>query len=138
MWNQKRFLLILTATNLAILAWLLAGPQLVSASPGSGIVRGTALEIVDDHGRVRASLGIVPTNTPGVVPSDNGAGEGTVLLRLIYAAGQPSLKIAVSESASGISLVGGNDDSYIVIEADGPASELRLVKGGGETRVIAP
>ncbi len=129
----QRFFLILTAINLAILAWTIAGPRPVVADGGAGVLRGSALEIVDDQGRIRASLGILPASAP-----DGSATEETVLFRLINAEGQPSVKIGATASATAISLVGGDDESYIVIEADGPESVVKLVGPQGETRTIAP
>lgn len=128
--NTQRLGLTLTGVNFAILAWLLAGPQIVSASGNAGLIRGSALEIVDGEGRVRASLGILP--------SGDGADSETVLLRLINAEGQPSVKIGASAVASTMSLVGGDDESYIVIDADGAASSVRLVRADGAERTIAP
>ena len=130
----QRFFLILTAINLAILAWTIAGPRPVVADGGAGVLRSSALEIVDDQGRIRASLGILPAGTA----PDGSATEETVLFRLINAEGQPSVKIGATASATAISLVGGDDESYIVIEADGPESMVKLVGPQGETRTIAP
>ncbi len=127
---SQRTLTILTAINFVILAWLLVGPHVVSASSPPGVLRGSALEIVDNEGRVRASLGILP--------AEGDAGEETVLLRLINAEGQPSVKIGVSTNVSAMSLVGGDDESYIVIEADGPVSNVKFVSADGATRTIAP
>jgi hypothetical protein len=129
----QRTLVTLTAINFAILVWLLAGPQLVSASGDAGVLRRTALQIVDSEGRIRASIGILPQEA-----APNGTTEETVLLRLINAEGQPSVKIGVSAAASAMSLVGGDDESYIVVEANGPDSVLKLVGPQGETRTIGP
>lgn len=130
----QRSLMLLAVVNFAILVCVLAGPQLVSAGSGAGVLRGGALEIVDSEGRIRASLGILP---PGAAP-DGSTAEETVLLRLINAEGQPTVKIGVSASAAALSLVGGDDASYIVIEADGPDSVIKLVGPQGATRTIAP
>ena len=97
------------------------------------MLRGSALEIVDVDGRVRASIAVLP---PGA-SSPAGSGE-TVLLRLIDGAGQPSVKIATSNASAGLSFTGGDDLSYVVLGADGAKPQLKLsVQGGGE-RVVEP
>jgi hypothetical protein len=123
-----RFAALLTVLNLAILAWPLAAPVPVSADGDAGIIRARGLQIVDDQGRIRASLGVLP---------DSGAGE-TVLLRLINADGQPSVKIGASPISAAISLVGGDDQSYVLVEANGPHSTVKLVGPGGAAKTIAP
>jgi hypothetical protein len=113
---------------------LLLGSSLwpVSAEGTPGVIRGSALEIVDTMGNVRASIGILPAGTDAT-----GAFPETVLLRLIDAAGQPSVKISTTGMASGLSFVGGDDASYVILQADGPEAVLRIVEPGGET-AIAP
>jgi hypothetical protein len=105
----------------------------VSADTAAPVLRGSALEIVDATGNVRASIGILPGGTDaGGQPFAE-----TVLLRLIDGAGQPSVKISTTGAASGLSFVGGDDASYVILEADGPETTLRMVEPGGET-AIAP
>ena len=123
----------LTAINLVLLLILGSGLWPVSAGTTAPVLRGSALEIVDAAGKVRASIGILPAGT--------GAGgepyAETVLLRLIDGAGQPSVKVSTTGEASGLSFVGGDDASYVILEADGPETALRMVEPGGEA-VIAP
>lgn len=132
--TAHRSLLMLTAVNCALLLYTVAGPRPVAADAGAGVLRGTALQIVDTEGRVRASLGILPRS----VAADGTASEETVLLRLINAEGQPSVKIGVSPTAAGLSLVGGDDQSYIVVAADGPQSTVKLVGPQGKTTTLGP
>ena len=42
-----------------------------------------------------------------------------MLFRLINADGQPSVKIGVRRDGAGLSFVGGDDESYVILEADG-------------------
>ena len=125
----QRVLVAITAINLAILLFLLARTVPPAAADVAPVLRGSALQIVDDLGRVRASLNILP------------ASEGqteTVLLRLIDAAGQPSVKIATSATGSGLSFVGGDDKSYVILQAEGPESYLKIVESEGRERLITP
>jgi hypothetical protein len=119
--------------NLALLLSLLAGQVWPAAAQGSsGVLRGSALEIVDAAGRVRASIGVLPPD------AGNSSGGETVLLRLIDAAGQPSVKISASGASAGLSFTGGDDLSYVILQADGAKPMLKLSVGGGGERVIKP
>lgn len=125
----QRVLVVTTAINLALVLFLLAQMAPPVAAAVAPVLRGSALEIVDDQGRLRASLNIQP------------AGEGhteTVLLRLIDAAGQPSVKIAASATGAGLSFVGGDDKSYIILQAEGPDSYLKIVEPEGREQTVSP
>lgn len=102
-------------------------PATAKATPD--VLRGSGLEIVDAEGRLRASIGIQPAVA--------GATE-TVLFRLIHPNGQPSVKIGASITGAGLSFVGGDDESYIILEADGAESQLKMVEQDGREQVIAP
>ena len=120
----------LTAVNLV----LLLGIGLMQVFPaiaqrGTGILRGSAFELVDPQGRVRASLSIQPEVEQA---------SETVLFRLIHPNGQPSVKISASMTGAGLSFVGGNDESYIILEADGPESRLRMVEQNGREQLVSP
>jgi len=127
-------LLILTAVNLAAVGVSLA-LQVRAARPAAelGVLRGHALEIIDDQGRVRASIGVLPA----------GGGEGasdTVLLRLITALGRPSVKIGASEPSSGLSFAGptGTTNAWLVLKTEGPHSSLRLRDEDGREQIVGP
>jgi hypothetical protein len=130
----QQVLIALTVINLGLLLFVLSRviPPVTAATPP--VLRGSALQIVDDQGRVRASIGIQP-------PSTAANGEEfteTVLLRLIDPAGQPSVKIAASVTGAGLSFVGGDDKSYIILQAEGAESTLKMVEPEGRERVIGP
>jgi len=59
-----------------------------------------ALEIVDEQGRVRASIRVLPASAQknGEVSAES------VLLRLITERGRPSVKISASEQSAGLAL----------------------------------
>jgi hypothetical protein len=100
------------------------------------VLRGRALEIVDTQGRVRASISVLPP-----VQSPNGDAQAeTVLLRLITERGRPSVKIASSEPASGLSFAGptGTKDTYVILEAKGTATSLKLRNENGREQVLGP
>ena len=79
----QRLLLVLTMVNLALLIFTLTRSAAAEGVPP--VVRARALEIVDERGRVRASLNVLPAKTE---PSAEASAE-TVLLRLITERGPP-------------------------------------------------
>jgi hypothetical protein len=101
--KKNRTLFVLTAMNL-VLSLLTVALQFRPAFGQSElpVLRGRGLEIVDAQGRVRASIQVLPPAKP-----QKGEEEAeTVLLRLITERGRPSVKIASSEPASGLSFAG--------------------------------
>jgi len=130
----QRLLVVLTAVNLAASVSVLAAMRAARADAPAAVLRGRALEIVDAQGRVRASVSVLPAGT-------SAAGDRhaeTVLLRLITEQGRPSVKIGASEEAAGMSLAGptGTKDTYVILEAKGTASSLRLRNEGAPERVV--
>ena len=135
--KTPRSLFALTAVNVALLL-LSVAQQLrpAFAQSESPVLRGRALEIVDGQGRVRASISVLP---PGRAPNGDEVSE-TVLLRLITERGRPSVKIGSSEPNSGVSLAGptGTKDTYVILQAKGTTSSLRLRNEDGREQVLGP
>ncbi|MER8434024.1 hypothetical protein [Mesorhizobium caraganae] len=127
--RRETLLGAVTAVNLILFAATGLMQILPAEADGAGILRGSGLEIVDGEGRLRSSISILPA----------AAGEAeTVLFRLIPPNGQPSVKIAASTASAGLSFVGGDDVSYIILEADGPETRLKMVEPEGREKLIAP
>jgi hypothetical protein len=100
------------------------------------VLRGRGLEIVDQQGRVRASISILPAKK-----SSSGEEQSeTVLLRLITERGRPSVKIGASEPTSGLSFAGptGTKDTYVILQSSGTTSSLRLRSESGRQHVLEP
>jgi hypothetical protein len=135
--NMRTGLYFLTALNLAVLALGIVQqlrPAFAQGDPP--VLRGRGLEIVDDQGRVRASISILP-------PSRSTSGDQqseTVLLRLITERGRPTVKIGSSEPTSGLSFAGptGTKDSYLILQTKGTTSSLKLKNEDGHERIVAP
>lgn len=132
----QRLLIALTLVNLALLIFTLAQMRPAVAEGVLPVLRGRALEIVDERGRVRASLNVLPAGTQ---PNGETYPE-TVLLRLITERGRPSVKIGASEQAAGVSLAGPTNtkDTYVILEAKGTASSLRLRNEDGREQIVKP
>jgi len=135
--KTPRSLSAITVVNLALLLLTVAQQfHLAFAQSESPVLRGRALEIVDAQGRVRASINVLPASK-----SPNGDEQAeTVLLRLITERGRPSVKIASSEPASGLSFAGptGTKDTYLILEAKGTTSSLKLRNENGREQVLGP
>jgi len=134
--RSQRLLFALTALNLVLLLFILFSstvPALASTSV-SPVLRGRALEIVDDRGRVRASIKLHPAHT--FEPTGKRYPE-TVMLRLIDPNGRPEIKIGASVEGGGLSLVGVSDSTQVLLLADS-SSSVRLKNRSGQERVIRP
>jgi hypothetical protein len=134
---KTRTLFVLTAMNLVLLLLMLAQQfRPAVAQSDLPVLRGRGLEIVDGQGRVRASIQLLPS-----AKSQSGEAEAeTVLLRLITERGRPSVKIASSEPASGLSFAGptGTMNTYVTLGSNATTSSLKLRSESGSERVIAP
>jgi len=128
--------LALTLVNAAMLALSLIGMRPAAAEAKLPVLRGSGLEIVDDQGRVRASISVLPAGTSAA--GDRSA--ETVLLRLITEKGRPSVKIGVSEEEAGMSLTGptGTKDTYVIVSAKGMASSIKIRDESGRELVLKP
>jgi hypothetical protein len=130
--KSARFAVALGAANLFLLiALLIHGFGSARAADEGSILRARGLQIVDDQGRVRASISVLP---------QSGDQAETVLLRLITERGRPTVKIGASEPASGLSVAGptGTSDTYVVLEAREKTTSIRLRDEAGNERVLKP
>src|SRR5882762_8012247 len=134
--NTKRFLIALTVVNVTVLAISLARPG--AAADGAQVLRGRALEIVDDRGRVRASITVFPRDPNVKMPDGTTGYPETVLLRLINSKGAPNIKIDASETGSGVMVGGESNPTYASLSARGPSTSLKFVDKDGREKVIKP
>jgi len=135
--KTPRTLVALTVINVVLFVITMADHLQPALAAGSlPILRGSGLEIVDGQNRVRASISLIPA---GASSGDKESAE-TVLLRLITERGRPSVKLASSEPASGLSFAGptGTKDTYVILQSNGNVSSLKLRNEGGAEKVVAP
>jgi len=125
---------ILTVVNLGLFGFQsVHAPQ--PARPPD-VIRGRALEIVDDRGKVRASITIMPED-PKVIWKGKPYPE-TVLLRLMTAEGRPNVKLGAGKTGSGLLIGGESDPTYVQVLAEGGETTVRLKNKDGRERVIRP
>lgn len=136
--KTQRLLIVLTVVNLLMLSLSLGRTAPVSAEGAAPVLRGRALEIVDDHGRVRASISVLPADPTFKMPDGTTGYPETVLLRLITPEGRPNVKIGAGEGGSGLLLAGKADPTYVQVLAEGGSTTLKLSEREGRERVIRP
>ncbi len=137
--NVTRLGVILTVLNVVILlAVLIVGAQVRTAVARADdqILRGRGLEIVDQQGRVRASIAIMPVD-PSVTFEGRVYPE-TVLLRLIDPDSGPDVKLSANERGGILVLGGGSGPSYAQIGADETSAWIRLTNKDGREQVTKP
>jgi hypothetical protein len=135
--KTERIALALTVVNLAILAAQSA--RTASAAPQqqeSQMLRGRGLEIVDERGRRRAQIVLLPASTTNGTKYPE-----TVLFRLIDQNGRPGVKIGTSPEGSGIGLAGDSerrDWNGVQILAADSAALVKLTNKDGRVQTIRP
>jgi hypothetical protein len=136
--KNQRFLVVITILNILLLAVSASQTRAVVTEGIAPVLRGRALEIVDDRGRVRASITILPPDPKVKMPDGTTGYPETVLLRLITSKGRPNVKLGASERGSGLGLGGDDDPTYVQILAEGRSTSLKLTNKDGRERLIKP
>jgi len=127
-------LLALTVINLGLFGFTLSQQRAQAAPNDDGIIRGKGLQIVDERGKVRASISIMPATKM----QDGSTYPETVLLRLITPDGRPSVKISALTDGSGMSLADGQGLSYVQMLARGDKPEINIVDKSGRKATSLP
>jgi hypothetical protein len=136
----------LTVVNLVVLVTFLVRakpaptPEVAAAPPPAiaPVLRGRALEIVDDQGRVRAMIKVFPPSPAAKMPDGTTGYPETVLMRLIDSKGAPNVKIAATEDGSVMSLVGESNPTHVQVLARGANPSLKLVDKEGHEQLLKP
>jgi hypothetical protein len=127
-------LLALTVINVGLFGYTLS-QQRAQAAPGDdGVIRGKGLQIVDNSGRVRASISIMPAEKL----KDGSTYPETVLLRLITPEGRPSVKLAAMTTGSGFSFTDGKGLSYVQLIAENDDPKINIVDKAGKKVTTLP
>lgn len=135
----QRWLIALTAVNSAVLTFLvIQGTPVTAQTSGTSdvvpVLRGRALEIVDDRGRVRASITVFPPTTV-----DSKHYPETVLFRLADPKSGPVVKIDASENGSGLRFSDDSEHGGAVLSAKkGEGAVLQLTDPSGRQQTVRP
>ncbi|HEX7337156.1 MAG TPA: hypothetical protein VF252_08110 [Gemmatimonadales bacterium] len=135
--TNPRLLGLITGLNLLLLLFSVSQTRAGTAGSVAPVLRGRALEIVDDRGRVRASITVMPADPTFKMPDGTTGYPETVLLRLITSDGRPNVKIGASKDGSGAGFGGEDDPTYVQILSQGENTSLKLTEKGRE-RLIEP
>lgn len=136
--QTQRLLIVLTAVNLGLLGYQLLQPRVSLAATADvpAVIRARALEIVDDRGKIRASLSVIPED-PKVMWEGKPYPE-IVLLRLMSPDGRPNVKLGATRLGSGLVIGGESNPTYVQVKAEGGESTVKLIDKNGLERVIKP
>ncbi len=134
----QQFFFALTGANAALLMFLLTQPhRTVAARDTAPVLRGRAFEMVDDKGRVRAEIKVLPAQPTVKMPDGTTGYPETVQLRLFSSKGGPNVKLAATEDGSAL-VLGGERGGYVQILARGTNPFVKLVNNDGRQQTIKP
>jgi hypothetical protein len=136
--KAQRSLVIITVLNVLLLLLSVNSTRAGAIRGVAPVLRGRALELVDDRGRVRASISILPADPTVKMPDGTTGYPETVLLRLITSKGRPNVKIAATERGAAALLGGESGPTYVQVLAEGAATSLKLSDKDGRERVLKP
>ncbi|HET7292784.1 MAG TPA: hypothetical protein VFM88_10185 [Vicinamibacteria bacterium] len=118
----RRLVLGLVGLDLLLVATL--STHVARAASERDTLRGRAVELVDEQGRVRAQLDVETS--------------GEVVLRLRDAKGEIRVKLGAGAEGSGLLLLDGSTEPGIHLLAKGGETSVTLASRGGQRRVITP
>jgi len=143
----QRFVIALTIINLGLTVVLLtqlrrveAGDEMRSSSPDTitPVLRGRELEIVDEKGKVRASIKIQAGDPQYKWPDGRVGYPDTVMFRLVDPNGRPEVKLGASVEGAGLGLIGETDSTQLILKAEGANSSVKLQNKDGRQQILKP
>jgi len=136
MMRSQQFLVALTVANTALLMFSVTQPHRTAAQDVAPVLRGRAFEIVDDQGRVRAEIKVLPAQPTFKMPDGTTGYPEAVQLRLFSSKGGPNVKLVATEDGSGLVL--GGESAYAQILARGTNPFIKLVNKDGRLQTVKP
>lgn len=137
--RTQRFAIGLTVLNLFVLMSVLFRANSATTPDLPPVLRIRGLELVDDHGRVRAELKVFPALPDAKMPDGTTGYPESVMLRLISSTGGPHVKLGTSEDGSGLVLSGETGKDYFQALSRGTNQPfVKLVTKDGREKVMQP
>jgi hypothetical protein len=136
MTKLQRLTFLLTAFNILLFAFALAQLRPASAQGVAPVLRAHALEIVDEHGRVRAEIKVLPAQPTLKMPDGTTGYPEAVQLRLISSENSPHVKLVTTEDGSGLVL--GGEKGYTQLLSRGADPFIKIVTKEGRETMIKP
>ena len=123
--RTTRVAALVTGLNLFLVVALLvrARASAQTAAPAS-VLRGQALELVDERGQLRARFNV--------------EADGQVVLRLLDERGTIRVKLGADEEGSGLLLANDATEPGVHLLAKASGSSMRVVNKDGRERLITP
>ena len=130
----QRFAIGLTVINLALLVFLVAQMYGAGARDVAPVLRGRALQIVDDQDRIRAEILVHgPETVNGKTYPE------TVLFRMATTQRAPLMKLTVSENGSALGLSDDSEPGGIELRANRDKGNfVKIVSKEGREQTIKP
>lgn len=135
--KSQSLVIALVFTNLALLGSQFVHPRAEQAATVAPVLRGRALELVDDRGQVRAEIKVLPAQPTVKMPDGTTGYPESVLLRLINSQGGPDVKLTATEDGAGLSLDGGSGYVQILSRGGNPPF-IKIQNKDGRQQVIKP
>ena len=127
----------LVLTNFGLIERQFVYPPAEQAATVLPVLRGRALELVDDRGRVRAEIKVTPAEPSVKMPDGTTGYPEAVLLRLINSHNSPEVKLTSTEDGAGLVLSG--DSGYVQVLSRGPnPPSIKIVNKDGRQQIIKP
>ena len=122
--TTRRLALCMMLLNAALLAALFAQRGGAAANEPAPVLRGSALELVDAGGQIRARMNIEE--------------NGEVVLRLTDEKGQIRVKLGANSEGSGLLLANDAAEAGVQLLARSSGTGIRLADKEGRARVVTP
>lgn len=130
--KTQRLALALTAVNLVLALFLVSQIYRTQANEVAPVLRGRALEIVDDQGRIRANILVHgPETVNGKVYPE------TVLFRMADPKSGPVVKLTASAKGSALGL-SDDEDAGVSLYAKDTGSFVKVVDKKGREQILKP
>ena len=137
--KTQQVMIALTLANAGMLIFSLAQPRPTAAQDIAPVLRGRALEIVDDHGRVRAEIKVLAAQPTFKMPDGTKGYPETVQLRLLDSQNGPHVKLGTTEDGSGLVLGGQTGTKgYTQLLSRGADPFIKIVNKDGREQIIKP
>jgi len=122
--RSQRIAIALTAINLLLLLSTFAQARSADAQASTQVLRGRALELVNEHGQVRSRLNV--------------ESNGEVVFRLFDQQGTIRVKLGAAKDGSGLVLLNDATEPGVQILAKATGSSLKLKNKDGRERIFTP
>lgn len=133
--KTQRTSIILIIVNLALLGVLFARSA-NGSDPVAPVVRAHSIELVDDKGRVRAELKVLPAQPDFTMPDGTKGYPEAVQLRLITSQNNPNVKLVATEDGAGLVL--GGEKGHVQILSRSVDPFVKIVTKDGREKTLQP